>query len=70
MESKRPKKRDIESGVNRLLNIYHSRGLRITQINVDNECACIREEVRPVNMNTVAASEHVVDIERSDRTLK
>ena len=70
MEGKRPKKRDIESGVKRVLNNYHSRGLRVTQINTYNEFACVREEVRIANMNIVAAGEHVRDIEISGRTLK
>ena len=70
MEGKRPKKRDVKSGVKRVLNTYHSRGLRVTQINADNEFTCIREEVRPANMNIVAAGEHVGYIERLGRILK
>ena len=42
----------------------------VTQVSIDNELECIREEVRPVNMNIVAAWEYVGDIERSGRTVK
>jgi len=70
MEGKSPKKREIKSGLKQLLNTYHLRGLQVNQINTDNECVCIREEARPVNMNIVAAGEHVTDIARSSRNLR
>ena len=54
----------------RVKNMYHSKGLRVTQVNTDNEFKCIREDVRQVHMNAVVAGEHVRDIERSERTIK
>ena len=61
---------DIEKGTKRIINMYHARGLRVTQINTDNEFACIREQIRPTNLNMVAAGEHVSNVERSIRTIK
>ena len=42
----------------------------MAQINADNEFECIREDMRPIPMNIVAAGEHVGDVERSNRTIK
>ena len=50
--------------------MYHTRGLRVVQLNGDNEFACIEEDIRPTRLNMVAADEHVGDIERSGRTVK
>ena len=54
----------MEHGLKRVIRMYHSRGLKVTQVNIDNEFKCIREEVRPININTVAARGHVGDIDR------
>ena len=56
--------------IRKCINVYHSRNLRVTQLNVDNEFACIEDEIRPTRMNVVAAGEHVGDIERSNRTVQ
>ena len=48
------------SGIKKCINIYHSRGLHVTQLNTDNEFGCIEEEIRPTRLNMVAAGEHVV----------
>ena len=50
--------------------MYHARGIHVNQINTDNEFECIRNNILPINLNVVAAEEHVGDVERSIRTLK
>ena len=60
---RKPKKKDMELGLKIVINMYHARGLRVIQVNTDNEFECIREEVRPINMNKVG------DIERLGRTV-
>lgn len=50
--------------------MYNARGIEITQIDADNEFACVREELRPLFLNIVAANEHVGSVERSVRTVK
>ena len=50
--------------------MYHARGIHANQINTDNEFECIRNDILPINLNVVAAEEHVGDVERSIRTLK
>ena len=40
------------------------------QLNADNEFECIRDDILPVNLNVVAAGEHIGDIERANRSLK
>ena len=53
-----------------MTNMYKKRGIRISQINADNEFECIREEVHPTHLNVVAAGKHVGDIERGNKSLK
>jgi len=60
---RKPKKKDTELGLKRVINMYHARGLRVIQVNTDNEFECIREEVWPINMNKMG------DIERLGRTV-
>ena len=50
-------------GVKKCVNLYHSRGLEVIQLNTDNEFACIEEDICPIKLNMVAAGEHVGDIE-------
>ena len=66
----RPNKLDIQSGIKAVLNIYQSRGIRIRQINADNEFNCVKSDFLPTPVNIVAAEEHVGDVEKSIRTLK
>jgi len=66
----RPNKLDIHTGIKAILNIYQSRGIRIRQINADNEFTCVKSDFLPTPMNIVAAEEHVGDVEKSIRTLK
>ena len=63
-------KKDMLAGIKKCINMYHARGLTVVQLNGDNEFSCIEEEIRPTRLNTVAAGEHVGDIERSGRTVK
>ena len=67
---KKSNKSKILTGVKKCVNIYHARGLTVTQLNADNEFGCIEEGIRPVRMNMVAENEHVGNIERSTRTVK
>jgi hypothetical protein len=53
-----------------VIHVYTSRGFVVRDIHGDNEFACIREEVRPVQLNIVPADSHVGEIERSIRTIK
>jgi hypothetical protein len=53
-----------------VLNVYHSRGLIVCDIHGDTEFLCIREDIRPTQLNIVPADSHVGEIERSIRTIK
>ena len=53
-----------------VINLYQSRGFHVCDIHANNEFECIRDDVRPVEMNIVPADSHVGEIERSVRTLK
>ena len=66
----KPNKGDILSCIEKVLRLYSSRGIMVTQINCDNEFNCIRDNIAPIVLNSVAADEHVGDIERANRTLK
>ena len=63
-------KHDMLKGIKKCVNMYHTRGLEVIQLNTDNGFACIEEDIRPINLNMVATGEHVGDIERSGRTFK
>ena len=65
-----PKKKDVKLDLKRVINMYHARGLRVTQSDMDNEFKYIREEVRLINVNIVAAREYAGDIERLGRTVR
>ena len=53
-----------------VIKLYTVRGLTIRDVHTDNEFECIREELRPINMNIVTADSHVGEVERSIRTIK
>ena len=61
---------DILKGIHNITNTHHSRGITVEQINADNEFACIASDILPTRLNTVAAEEHVGEIERSVRYLQ
>ena len=67
---KQYKKSKMLKGIRKCINVYHSRNLRVTQLNADNEFACIEDEMRSTKMNVVAAGEHVGGIERSNRIVQ
>ena len=50
--------------------MYHSRGLRVTQLNTDNKFLCIEDSIRPVPLKVVAAEEDIEEIKRSTRKVK
>ena len=64
------KKEDMPSGLNKVINLYKSRGLEVDTIHCDNDFECLREELRSITLNIAAAEEHVGMIERSIRTVK
>jgi len=70
VHKRKANKNDILKGINKLINIYKARNIQIKQINADNEFECVRENLRPSILNTVAAEEHVGVIERAIRTNK
>jgi hypothetical protein len=53
-----------------IIKLYQSRGFHVCDIHADNEFECIREEIRPIEMNVVPADSHVGEVERSIRTIK
>ena len=53
-----------------VINLYTSRGFRVCNLHVDNEFACIRDDIYPIHLNVVAADSHVGEVERSIRTVK
>ena len=63
-------KRNMLTELRRILQIYDHRGFKITNIIGDCEFECLREDIRPIELTTTAADEHVGDIERSIRTIK
>ena len=67
---KRYSKSKMITGIKKCINMYHARGLQVSQLNIDNECECIEEEIRPTRLNIVAADEHVSNVEQSTRTAK
>ena len=64
------KKENILKGIQKVINLYQSRGLVIEQISRDNEFECIHDKIRPVKLNIAAADEQVSVVERSIRTIK
>ena len=52
------------------IKLYTVRGLHVRDIHADQEFGCIREELRPIEMNLVTADAHVGEVERSIRTIK
>ena len=64
------KKEDILTGLQKVINLYQSRGLIVEQVHGDNEFECVKEDIRPILMNISAADEHVSMVERSIRTIK
>jgi hypothetical protein len=55
---------------NAAIKLYQARGLDVRDIHADSEFECIRDELRPIEMNIVPPDSHVGEVERSVRTLK
>ena len=70
MHKHKANKNDMVTAIQRIIKMYHVRGLTITQITSDNDFNCIRDNIRPIFLNVVAADEHVSPVERSIRTIK
>ena len=65
----KPNKNNIIDILGKVVNIYRKRDLTETQFNIDNKFECAQENLRPTYLNTVAASQHIGAIERSNRTI-
>ena len=64
------KKNNILTDIHNVLAIYQGRGFTITEIKAHLEFECIRNDMRPIDMDIVPVDEHVGEIERSVRTTK
>ena len=53
-----------------ILNLYDAKEYDITAIHADQGFKCVREEVRPNELNACATDDHVHGVERSIRTVK
>ena len=56
--------------LNAVIELYHNRTFRITDVHADNEFECLRQELAQIRLNIVAQDDHVPEIERSIRTVK
>ena len=70
MNKQKANQDDMVQGINRVIDLYHGRGLKVVQIATDNEFESIRDHIRPIILNVVTADEHVSEIERSIRVIK
>lgn len=69
-DQSKPSKSTTVRWASKLVNTCNARGLQVSQINAGNKLECIRENMRPIPMNIVAAREHVGGIKKSNRTIK
>ena len=68
----------INKALTQVINLYHSRGLRVVEVNGDPEFEALRVPLAntmakyetPVNLNTSGENDHVPEIERGIRTRK
>ena len=60
----------MEEGIKKTINVYHNRGIQVHNLNTDNEFECIQHDILPVQLDVVAAEEHVGDVEKSIQTVK
>ena len=70
LNKQKPIESEIIEGTKRIVSLYEARGLRVAQLNCDNEFQCVEEVVRPTRVHVVGANEHVGEVERSIRTIK
>ena len=64
------KKETLLKETKSVINLYQHRGFQVMDIHADKEFECLKEDLRPININIVGADEHVHDIEHSIRTVK
>ena len=57
-------------GINKIRQLYLSRGVTMSEIRADGELKCLEHELQPCVTNIAAPGEHVPEIERSVRTTK
>jgi hypothetical protein len=62
------KKETMIKETKKIIELYEQQGFKIMDIHADNEFECIRDDIRPVEMDTVPVDEHVGEVERSIRT--
>ena len=65
-----PNKEDMKESILKAINMYHARSITITQINADNQFACVGDDLPGIDLNIVVAGEHIGNAERSIRTIK
>jgi hypothetical protein len=53
----------LVKSLNKIFNIYKSRGFVVNNAVMDREFECLREDILEVHLNTTAASEHIPEIE-------
>ena len=63
-------KKTMLDGLNKIRQLYLSRGVTISEIRADGEFKCLEHELQPCITNIAAPGEHVPEIERSIRTVK
>ena len=63
-------KKKMLNDLNRCIKMYHAMELTVTQLNTDNECTCVEDDIRLVKLNVLVACEYVENIESSNRTVK
>ena len=64
------RKATILESLQDVIRMYVSRGFRLGAVEGDNEFACMKTDLMPVNLNITAKDDHVPEVERSIRTVK
>ena len=55
---------EMEKDIKQYIHLYRMCGICVAQLNTNNEFTCIKESIRPVQVNVVTAEEHVGEVER------
>jgi hypothetical protein len=58
------KQNHLVKSIRKMINLYKQRGFTIETALMDREFECLRGDLPEINLNTIAASEHVPDVER------
>ena len=64
------RKPTLLSNLQDVLRMYVARGFTIGAVESDNEFACLKPDLLPINLNVTAKDDHVPEVERSIRTVK